>query len=86
MPCRITVFLSDGRVLVKEKRDYEGFYSRPMQWEDEVRKFERLSAPYTDAALRRDIVGAVADLETISTTDLTRLLARAQVPGAGSAG
>jgi 2-methylcitrate dehydratase len=30
MPCRITVILNDGRVLTKEKRDYEGFFSRPM--------------------------------------------------------
>src|SRR5207249_407699 len=29
MPCRITVFLSDGRTLVKEKRYYEGSSSRP---------------------------------------------------------
>jgi 2-methylcitrate dehydratase len=82
MPCRITLFLSNGQTLVKEKRDYEGFSSRPMPWKDVVQKFERLSAPHTDPALRRDIVGAVADLEAISVADLTRLLARVRLPGA----
>src|SRR5262249_51255495 len=79
MPCRITVVLSNGQALVNEKRDYEGFYSRPMPWEDVVQKFERLSAPYTDAALQKEIVEAIADLDVISVADLTRLLSRVQV-------
>src|SRR5262249_35431873 len=83
MPCRITVSLADGRRLVKEKQDYEGFHSRPMPWDDAVRKFERLSEAGCDAALRRDIIGAVAHLQTISVADLTRLLARVQAPGRG---
>jgi 2-methylcitrate dehydratase len=76
MPCRITVSLADGRRLVKEKQDYEGFHTRPMGWESVVHKFEQLSAAHTDAALRRDIVEAVARLETLPVTDLTQLLAK----------
>jgi len=76
MPCRIRISLRDGRALVKEKRDYEGFHSRPMRWETVVHKFERLSEPYTQASLRREIVEAVANLETIKVIELTRLLAR----------
>jgi 2-methylcitrate dehydratase len=82
MPCRITLFLSGGRQLIKEKRDYKGFTTRPMDWEDAIQKFERLSAPYTDPALRRDIAGAVASLDAIPVADLTRLLARVRRPGA----
>jgi len=74
MPCRVTVELSDGRILTKEKRGYEGFLSRPMGWETVTRKFERLSAPYADRELRRTIIDAVANLEAIQVTDLTRLL------------
>jgi len=74
MPCRITVRLRDRRVLVREKRDSEGFYTRPMGWDAVVQKFERLSAPYTDVAIRRDIVAAVAHLEEIQVADLTKLL------------
>ncbi len=43
MPCRIRIPLSDGRVLTKAKKDYEGFLTRPMQWETIVKKFEQLS-------------------------------------------
>ena len=75
MPCRITVALRDGRALVNEKRDYEGFFTRPMGWETVVEKFERLSAPHADAARRRDIVAAVANLEAAPVAALTRLLA-----------
>jgi 2-methylcitrate dehydratase len=80
MPCRITVLLTNGRVLIREKGDYEGFDSRPMLWNDAVQKFEWLSAPYTDAPVRHDIVAAVADLDSLSVTDLTHLLARVQIP------
>lgn len=78
MPCRITLFLRDGRRLVKEKRDYEGFYTRPMGWETVVRKFEQLSQGYADAALRREIIELVGDLESIQVIDLTRRLAQVQ--------
>jgi 2-methylcitrate dehydratase len=75
MPCRITVTLSDGRKVTKEKQDYEGFRTRPMSWERAVEKFERLTAPYTEQSLCREIVRAVSDLETIQVSDLTKLLA-----------
>jgi 2-methylcitrate dehydratase len=78
IPCRVTVTLNDGRVLTKEKRDYEGFHSRPMSWEAVARKFERLSAPYVDPELRREISDAVANLEAIQVGDLTRLLGEVQ--------
>jgi 2-methylcitrate dehydratase len=76
VPCRLTVTLDDGRMLVQEKHDYEGFRTRPMGWDHVVEKFERLSTPYTDARLRRDIVAAVANLEALSVSELARLLAQ----------
>ena len=79
MPCRLTVSLRDGRTLVKEKRDYEGFYTRPMQWETVSRKFEQLTKVHADAALRREIRDTVARIEEIQTRDLMKLLARVQI-------
>jgi len=76
MPCRVVVRLRDGRVLEKEKADYEGFYTRPMGRAALVAKFERLAAPYTDPALRRELISAVENLEAIKVSDLTALLAR----------
>ena len=80
MPCRLVVRLRDGRTLELEKRDYEGFFTRPMSWQTVVEKFEGLSAPYTDASLRREIVEAVARLEDLQVADLVSLLARVPEP------
>ncbi|MDR7586073.1 MAG: MmgE/PrpD family protein [Armatimonadota bacterium] len=74
MPARLRVVLRDGRVLSVEKRDYEGFHTRPMPWAGVVEKFERLAAPFTDARQRRAVVEAVAGLEGITVRELTRLL------------
>lgn len=80
MPCRLTVTLQDGRVLTTEKRDYEGFFTRPMTWDTVVDKFERLSRPYTTADLRRQIVAAVDDIEALSVAELMALLEQVQIP------
>jgi 2-methylcitrate dehydratase len=80
MPCRLKVIRKDGNELVQEKQGYEGFVTTPMSWETVVKKFEHLSQPYTDAAMRGEIVEAVRSLETIQVEDLTRLLARVQPP------
>lgn len=79
MPCLITITLRDGRTLTKEKRDYEGFFTRPMPWEKVVEKFDRLSASHTDATLRQEIVAMVAKLDTVPAADLTHLLRRVQL-------
>ncbi|MDR7550607.1 MAG: MmgE/PrpD family protein [Armatimonadota bacterium] len=75
MPCRVTVALRDGRTLVEEKTDYEGFHTRRMRWETVAEKFDRQSAR-ADAGLRREIADAVRALEGIWVADLMRLLAR----------
>lgn len=76
MRCRIQVKLKSGAALVKEMRDYEGFHTHPMSWETVAHKFERLSALYTDAALRNEIEGAVVHLNEIRVKELTGLLER----------
>lgn len=80
MPSLITVRLNGGRTLIKEKSDYEGFHTRPMAWETIVGKFQRLSQPYADASLQREIIEAVAKLENILVVELMRLLAKVTVP------
>jgi 2-methylcitrate dehydratase len=80
MPTRLAVVLRDRRTLVTEKWDFEGFPTRPMRWETVVEKFDRLSAPYTSTELRRQIVDAVAHLDTIQVRDLANLLAKVRAP------
>jgi 2-methylcitrate dehydratase len=76
MPVRISIVLQDGRTLVREKLDYEGFHTRPMPWNRVVDKFERLAAPFTTTELRGEIVDAVASLEEIPVRELSGLLAQ----------
>ncbi|MCI0531962.1 MAG: MmgE/PrpD family protein, partial [candidate division Zixibacteria bacterium] len=56
------------------KKDYEGFITRPMSWEKAEQKFESLSRKNADAAVRKQIVEAVKNLENIPVSKLTDLL------------
>jgi 2-methylcitrate dehydratase len=76
MACRLKITLRDGRVLSKDKRDYEGFLTRPISFESAQSKFEKLSLQHTDRILRNDIISAVRNLEEIQTRDLVAVLAR----------
>lgn len=80
MPCRVRVSLRDGRTLLKEVRDYPGFFSQPASWNSAYEKFESLAEPYTTERLRRAIADAVADLENIHVSELTKLLAAVHAP------
>jgi 2-methylcitrate dehydratase len=74
MPCRLTVHLKDGRVLQKEKRDYEGFFTRPMSWKRAVEKFDKLSSSRLNKALREGIIASVNKMEDLYVTDFAKLL------------
>jgi 2-methylcitrate dehydratase len=74
MPCRITITLNDGRQFIREKRDYEGFRTRPMQWKSAVSKFEQLTQPHVSPDLQQSIIDRVLNLERFNIKDLTKLL------------
>lgn len=67
--CRLAVRLLDGRVLHIEKRDYEGFHTRPATWPSAVAKLRLLAGGNTD-----EIADAVRHLDEISVRTLTTLL------------
>lgn len=77
MPCRLRVVLKSGERYSIEKRDYEGFATRPMSWESAKDKFERLAAPYTDQQLLLKIETMVAHLEDFEVRHLSEVLAKA---------
>ncbi len=76
LPCRITVRLKDGRTFVKEKKDYEGFFIRPLSWDGIVKKFTSLCPSSIDRQVREKIIDAVMHLEEIKTAELMRLLGK----------
>jgi 2-methylcitrate dehydratase len=80
MPAHLIVHLKGGRVVEKEKRDYEGFFTRPMGWERAVEKFNSLSSKYVNQQLRKKIVDAVGHLEELYVSDLTKLLGQIHNP------
>ncbi len=74
MPSRIRITLKDGRALIKEKRDYEGFLTHPMTWSTVTGKFEALSRARAPLALQHRIEEAVAEIEGVQVKQLTALL------------
>ena len=73
--------LRDGRVLEREQHDYEGFHTRPMDWDAVLAKFDRLAAANVDPDVARRIQDAVAILDECDTVDdLTRADAPLAVP------
>jgi 2-methylcitrate dehydratase len=77
--CRLRVRLAGGATLTAEKFDYEGFVTRPMNWERARHKFEGLGARI-EPALVADLADTIWSLDELETRDLTTLLARAGVP------
>ena len=75
MPARVQIFLRDGQILTKEKRDYEGFHTRPLPWERAVEKFKDLTVFQTGYELGERIIEKVLDIEDIQVRELTELLA-----------
>jgi 2-methylcitrate dehydratase len=76
MPARVTVTLTDGRVLQRALADYPGFTTQALTWDTAVTKFTTLAEPHITELAIAEIAGAVRDLENIAVTDLTRLLSR----------
>ena len=76
MPCYIAIELKDGAELTKEKRDYEGFHTRPMTWDTVVGKFGCLTDSLTPG-WRDEIMAAIEKLETIQIRELMKLLGQA---------
>jgi len=73
-PCRLTVTLTDGRVLHREMSGYEGFRTRPMSWERAVEKFHSVAAGERSRRTLEGVVQAVSGLENITTRELAARL------------
>ncbi|MEM9884848.1 MAG: MmgE/PrpD family protein [Bacteroidota bacterium] len=72
--CDITIHLKDGTTYYKEKRDYEGFHTRPASWDFICEKFNNLSKDFADESLRNEIISMVQNFEDYSVGDLMRTL------------
>lgn len=77
--CDITILFKDGTKLTTEKKDYEGFYSRPASWEMSIRKFTKLSKEFTDDKLRKEIIEMIKNIEHHDVNELMELLEQVRV-------
>jgi 2-methylcitrate dehydratase len=75
--CRLRLRLANGSKVVAEKRDYEGFLTRPMSWDRAREKFERLAAGRVEPELAGELAETVRTLDELDARDLTAVLARA---------
>src|SRR6267142_276080 len=73
---RIVIKTKDGRTFDREQAGYEGGLGNPMSWERTVEKFNWLSEPFADAALRHNIVEAVVKIDERPIADLMGLLGK----------
>jgi 2-methylcitrate dehydratase len=80
LPCRLTVRLRGGRVLSAEKTDYQGFVTRPPDWDQASEKFRSLSAAHTTPILRARIADTVRNLEHTRVRRLMELLRQVETP------
>lgn len=76
MAVDISIKFKNGKELHIDKKDYEGFHSRPASWEFITEKFHNLSAAYAEEALRNEIIAVVKDLENFRIKELMELLGK----------
>lgn len=74
MPCDITIFLKDGTLVHIDKKDYEGFVTRPASWETVIAKFEALSSAFIDKVTQEKIIETVQNIEKHQMKELMRIL------------
>jgi 2-methylcitrate dehydratase len=79
MPCRVEVQFKIGVRLDNEKTSYRGFHADPMHWTELFDKFRRLTRPFIERSLQREIIDAVDRLDEIEVVELTSLLGQAQL-------
>ncbi|PUZ27374.1 2-methylcitrate dehydratase [Chitinophaga costaii] len=80
LPARVDLQLKDGRTLSLKKDDYNGFHSRPLQWNDVEKKFKRLTENIIDDEVRTHITEVIADLENWRIGDLMEIVAAITIP------
>jgi len=83
--CRIAIRLADGQQIEKEKSDFQGFYTRPMKWEESVRKFRQLGRAAASDEQLQQVIDCITQLETKRVREFTSLLSAVAVPGEATA-
>ncbi|SDF72858.1 MmgE/PrpD family protein [Chitinophaga filiformis] len=76
MPVKVTIKLDNGEELEQKCDDFKGFFTRPLTWDDVIKKFSHLSEGIIDQRLQSEIIRVIHNLENESGATLTTLLAK----------
>lgn len=79
MACDITIKTEDGETFSIEKKDYQGFVTRPASWDVIIDKFNNLASGHAEEDLRKQIIQTVQHLEEYRIKDLMTLLEKAKI-------
>jgi 2-methylcitrate dehydratase len=74
MCVQIVISMQNGAVYQIQKNDYEGFTSKPMEWEQALAKFRALTQPHLSEKLSTQIVETISQLDSREIKQLTDLL------------
>lgn len=75
----ILIQMNDGRNFFKHKKDFEGFKSRPANWNIAEKKFHRLTQNYAEEKTSNSIIEIVKTLEDHSINELMQQLAEVNI-------
>ena len=73
--------LQNGTVLRAERDDYQGFHTKPFDWNAARAKFDRVTDAFTTAAERAAIAEVIAAFEERPVAALTSLLGELRAQG-----
>lgn len=79
MACDITISMKTGEIFHIDKKDYQGFKSRPASWEVVIDKFNALVHPFIAKELGDHIIDTVQNLEQFKISELMALLEKVAV-------
>jgi 2-methylcitrate dehydratase len=72
---KLVVEMKNGEKFTRDKMDYHGFYTRPFNWDDTIRKFNKLTGELMNDREKTGIIDMIRHLENYRIKDLTSLLA-----------
>jgi 2-methylcitrate dehydratase len=70
----VTITLNNGKSFSAEKKDYKGFMTNPLSWEEVVKKFRFLSYPRLGAVKQDEVIEMVKHFEKGDVLELLRLV------------
>jgi 2-methylcitrate dehydratase len=70
----VSVTLNNGKTFIAEKKDYKGFTTKPLSWEEVIKKFRFLAYPKLGHLKQDEVIDMVRHFEKGDVSELLRLV------------